>query len=83
MSHPTCTTHQVIQWVSTEVCPPERGTYLCAVDTGDGCELHTLEWDGGRHWLINGESTFFLDYQLTPYAWAKAIEAPPRDLFPE
>lgn len=80
--HQTCTAHQVIQWNSTETKPQEAGDYLCAVETDDGVQTHTLRWDG-FNWIHEGEPTFNKSWMFSPYAWAKAIEAPPRDLFPE
>lgn len=80
--HQTCTAHQAIQWNSTETKPTEAGDFLCAVETDDGCQTHTLHWDGAN-WIHEGEPTFCKSWMFRPYAWAKAIEAPPRELFPE
>lgn len=80
--HLTCTMPQVIQWTSTGTNPPEPMAYLCAVETDEGYETHTLHWDG-KNWIYEGEPTFCQSVMFYPYAWAKGIEAPPRDLFPE
>ena len=78
----TCTTSEVIQWASVEEKPAERRDYLCAVETDDGNETHTLNWNGSS-WIHEGEPTFCKGYMFRPYAWAKAITPPPRVLFPE
>lgn len=80
--HQTCTAHQAIQWTGIDTQPPEPTDYLCAVETDEGEQTHTLYWDG-KNWIHEGEPTFSKSYLFSPYAWAKAIKPPPRNLFPD
>lgn len=63
-----------IPWVvidySPSSLPDQPGTYLVTVDTDEGRQVHTLEFDSKGRWVHEGEHTFQHGYYFRPIAWA-------------